>query len=174
MKLIDLVESDDSRAISTEDMEMVFKRVEPKELYKEDIADIANELAEDSEFGRNKASAEFLLNRMHVLIHGIAPHGETQNRAEKMFNASRPLIDFINKKGYDVDGNLEKARIELANRLVKVKRPEALKRVAEYFKNIKEKITKEEADVFRKNKENIVKDIMNGIEPAEAFKKVVH
>lgn len=169
MKLADLVESDFStesgRSLNDTHFEMAFNAIKNKELDKAGIKDLAKEFGESDKFDRTADSAEFVLSRMHILIHGLAPHGETQNRAETMFTIPKTMIDFANRKGLDTFENIERAKIDLKGRPIKRKQPEATKMMADYYKANKDKLPKDIA----KQRENLIKDIMSGLSPEEAF-----
>lgn len=168
MRLQELLEQDYTAAgtrFTDAQFELAYRAVSKAEMTKEEINDAAQMLAERDEFGRSKASAEFVLTRMHILVHGLAPIGETEKRAETMFTIPRTMIQFAQRKGLDVYDNIEYAREELKTRPVRVKRPEAVRLMADYYNANKHSLPRGIAT----HREEIINLIMNGTPPAEAF-----
>jgi hypothetical protein len=106
---------------------------------------------------------------MHILVHGLAPHGETESRAEKMFGIPETMIKFANKKGYDTFENIKKAKVDLAGRPVRRKEPVARQMMAEYYRANKDRLPKDIAQ----HRDAIIKDLMAGLSPEEAFGRYV-
>lgn len=100
---------------------IAYNLVVKNELDKDVIKDLSKVMYESEEYDRTNNSAEFLLSRMHILVHGLAPHGETERRAETMFTIPETMIDYANKKGLDTVFNISYAREELKNRPVRIK-----------------------------------------------------
>ena len=175
MKLNDILnEADNAHGISTEDMEHVFKALDKRQpMERMEVKALAKDLADAGEFSRNVNSAEFVVNRMHVLVHGIAPYGETENRAEKLFNASGPLVAFLKGKGYDVDENLKNAREELKNRPVTMKRDHAKQLMVQHWNDVKRELKPKQAKAITAAREHIIDYIAGGMKPVEAFSKVL-
>ena len=153
------------KRLADQQMEMAHKAIVKKELDKAEIKDLAKQFEESEAFGRTAGSSEFLLSRMHILIHGLAPHGETESRAETMFNIPKTMVEFANKKGIDTFENIEKAKVDLKGRPRKVKLEAAKKMMADFYKANKDKLSKN----ITKYREDIIKDIMAGGEPAKVF-----
>lgn len=153
--------------LTDEHFELAFKAVRGDEKTKEEISDLATELSEHEKYGRSKASADFILNRMHILVHGVAPHGETERRAETMFTIPKTMIEFANKKGLDTDFNIEHAREELRNRPARIKRPEAMKVMSDYYMKNKDSLPKD----IRQHRDAIITDLMTGQPPEKVFAK---
>lgn len=151
-----------------EHFQLALDVVKQQEMDKAEVSDHAASMAESEKFGRTKASAEFLLNRMHVLVHGIAPHGETEKRAETMFTIPKSMIDFANRHGYDTFENIEQAREDLRNRPKKVKRPEAQQMMFQYYQEHKNTLPHN----IRHYREHIIDQIMQGVSPEDAFAQV--
>lgn len=151
------------------ELELVFQAVKSSELSKEEVIEVAKSLIERDDFDRTTAGATFALNRMHVLVHGIAPEGETERRAEKMFAVPSSMIKFAKAKGYDTSENLKKAKAELKGRtaVVRLKEPEARQLMATYYKEHKDKLPK----TIGQKRTEIIKDLMTGMSAEEAFKK---
>ncbi len=179
MKLVDLktvseaFEQDFSAQAGTRwtdtELELAFQAVKEREMTKEEITDLAKQMTERDDFDRTVAGAEFALNRMHILVHGLAPHGETESRAEKMFGIPDSMKEFAIDKGYDVFDNIEKAKVDLAGRPVRRKEPEARQMMADYYKNNKSQLPPNIAQY----RDAIIKDLMTGLTPEEAFGRYV-
>jgi len=130
----------------------------------EEITDLAQELYESS--GRSPASWVFLLTRLHVLVFGMAPHGISESRAEKMFGyPSKEMVRFAQGEGIDVEGQITAAREELRNRPVRVKRDVAVGIMADYYKTNKATLPKD----IVKYREEIIGRLMAGASPEQAF-----
>lgn len=110
---------------------------------------------------------------MHILLHGVAPEGETPNRASTMFNIPRRLAQFVVDQGDldwdDLHYHIEEAKRELAERPVtkKLTREDALKAMSDFYKANRASLPK---DIVQ-HREEIVQDIMNGVPPDQAFAK---
>ena len=144
--------------------DIAYKLVINKELDKDEIKDLSVELNEGDDYDRNHNSAEFLLSRMHILVHGIAPHGETQNRAETMFTICEKMIDYANRKGLDTMFNIELAKVDLADRPIRVKYEIAKKMVSDYYFSI----PKDNRPVVV-DRDNVIEQVMSGTAVEEAL-----
>ena len=134
-----------------------------------DIEDIAREILEQG-YTRTVGSARFTLNRMHILIHGVAPYGVTEKAAEKMFRPPQTMQDFVEGKGINVNENLMNAKEEIKNRPKKVRRKEATKMFSAYYFENKDFIDRAKfTGMNQANRERVIKMIMSGITPEEAF-----
>lgn len=147
--------------------ELAFKAVKNKELDQSEIKDLAKEMGEKEEFDRTDKSAVFILSRMHVLVHGMAPHGFTERSAERLFQPSGPMNRFAKAKGIDVDGSISKAKQELQNRPVRIKEPEAKKMMSDYYRANKDKL--KPSKEIGKYRNKIIADLMAGKKPEEVF-----
>ena len=175
MKLIDIApmyeayEQDYSAKSGTrwspQELQLVFQAVKKNEASKEEISQLARTLGERDDFDRTTAGAEFALNRMHILIHGVAPEGETESRAEKMFAIPSTMTKFAEDKGYDPFANIKKAKAELKGRPVRVKPDVARKMMSDYYKANKASLPKD----ITKSRDAVIKDLMVGMSPKEAF-----
>lgn len=129
----------------------------------EEINDLAQELYGT---GRSPASWVFLLTRLHVLVFGMAPHGVSESRAEKMFGyPSKEMVRFAQGEGIDVEGQISAAREELRNRPVRIKRDVALKLMADYYMANKATLPKS----VTQYREEIIGRLMAGMNPEQAF-----
>lgn len=174
MKLIDLFEQDEERVtgrLGPEEFELAYNKLAQNEMSKEEIRDFAREMVESGRYPRSANSLIFLLSRMHIILHGVAPEGETQNRADVMFRDTKPIIDYVIQRGdldmEDIEQNIGDAKEELASRPIirKVKKEEALRMMSEYYKANKERIPRN----IQQYREQIVQAIMNGVSPEQAF-----
>lgn len=147
--------------------QMAYNAVSREELTREDIKELARQFEESEVYGRTAGSAEFVLNRMHILVHGTAPIGETESRAETMFNIPETMIKFAERQGIDAFGNIELAKIDLAERPKKVKQDVATQMMADYYRMNKQFLPKNISQ-FRTD---IIRDIMTGTSPEVAFNK---
>jgi len=158
---------DSGKRLTDEQFQMAYKLVSREELDKRDIKQLATELADSEGYGRTADSAEFVLSRMHILVHGIAPYGETANRAESMFTIPKTMMQFAERQGYDVYDNIAQAKRELMGRPIRVKEEVAKKMMAEYYRANKDRLPKE----IVQHREELIRDIMAGVKPEEAFAK---
>ena len=165
MKITDV--QNESDQFTDEQFELVYDKIKDKEFDKDEISDLAQELEESDDFGRTKGSAKFALTRMHILIHGVAPDGETERRAETMFTIPNTMNEFATRKGIDTFENIERAREELKHRPVRVKYDKAKEMMHSYYHENKDWLPRDIA----KSREDIIDSIMNGDEPDEAFSK---
>ena len=156
---------DMSRGLSDAHYMVALNSIKNKELDKAELADLSRDFAENENWDRTAASAEFVLNRMHILIHGAAPDGETERRAETMFSIPQKMIKFAEKQGYDTFENIKKARVDLKGRPVRRKEAEAKKLMSDYYMANKANLPKDIA----KHRKAIISDLMAGLSPEEAF-----
>ncbi len=148
-----------------QELELAFQTVKKAEMSKEEVTDAAREMTEKEGFDRTVAGAEFALNRMHILVHGLAPQGETESRAEKMFGIPDTMLKFANRKGYDTVSNIKKARIDLKGRPVRRKEADAKQLMSQYYMANKASLPKD----IVKHRDAIIGDLMVGLSPEEAF-----
>ena len=169
MKLIEVYNQEGTN-LSPEDLEIAYNAIAPEERTVSDLkGDVAREIIERG-YSRNVGSAFFTLSRMHILIHGIAPHDMSERSAEGMFLPSRRMEDFVEQKGINVDQNIEKARSEIKNRPKKVKRAVATKMFSAYYFENKDFIDRAKfTGMNQANRESVIKMIMTGVSPEEAF-----
>ena len=142
---------------------IAYKLMIKKELDKDEIVDLAKELNESDEYDRTDNSAMFLLSRMHILVHGLAPHGETEARAETMFTICEKMIDYANRKGLDTMFNIELAHDELKSRPVRINRETAKKILFAHYSENKNTLSK------TIDRESVIERLMNGVAVEEAF-----
>lgn len=149
-----------------EELELIFKVISNnKEMDVADIKTVAQEVSEQDNWHRNVGSAKFALSRMHVLVHGVAPHGVTERTAEQWMSPSNVMDVWARKKGIDVDTNVKRARSELKGRKPKITDKQAVTIMADYAKTNRDKV----ANVDRKHRGQIIADIQVGLSAEEAF-----
>lgn len=168
MKLADFA-PDTGKGLTDVHYQIALNAIKSKELDKAEIFDLSKELADREEFDRTVGSAMFVLNRMHILIHGIAPHGETEKRAETMFAIPQKMVDFAERGGYDTFENIKRARVELKSRSVRVKEPQARQMMSDYYQANKTNLPKNLAQ----HRDEIIRNIMLGLTPEEAFARYI-
>ena len=171
MKLRELHEdyTDRYKRFTEQHFKMAYDAVSREMVDMSEIREIAKEFEESEEYGRTQSSAIFLLTRMHILIHGYAPHGITERSAEQMFIPSKPMEDFVKQLGYDVDSNIEQARHDMQVRKeVEEKRKElvatAPNKVFKYYKQHKQKFKN-----VPLNKYKLIDLVSNGMPVEKAF-----
>jgi hypothetical protein len=175
MRLAELFENAETHAISAEDMEHVYNALKKKgELDQRDVGPLAAELADEYDaFSRTKGSAEFIINRMHVLMHGMAPTGYTEHSAETFMQPARPLIAFMRNKGHDTQEAIYQAQEEAKERVAKLKREPAIKAVIDYYRQIKSSLTPQQDRIVRASKEQLTQAMMAGNKIDVVFSQVL-
>lgn len=143
--------------------DIAYNLIVEKELDRDEIKDLAKELNESDIYDRNDNSAEFLLSRMHILVHAIAPHGETETRAETMFTICSKMINYANRRGLDTVFNIEFARIELKDRPIRIKYEDVKKLVCDYYFSMP-KSSRPNVD-----RDEVIAKVMEGTAIEEAF-----
>lgn len=172
MKLDDLAqEFETDHNITDDQLQLAFDKLEEANpafntaLSLSEVRDLAQELSEDPDFGRNKGSAEFILNRLHVLVNGLAPSGISEHRAETMFRPSNNMKKFAEENNIDVEEQIDHARAELKTRPKPRKEDEAKEMFLNYWR--------ENKDMFPRfnqyDKADIIRDLMFGTDPEDAF-----
>ena len=168
MKLDEIYQQDYSadagKNLSDEDFNIAYEAILPMEFSIEETKELAEEIVERG-YSRTVGSAFFTLCRMHILVHGVAPHGMSEKSAEGMFLPSRRMEAFVEAKGHDVDGNIAAARAEIKRRPKKIKRDEAKKLMVSYARDHRGEIPR--LDYVQRDK--LIKMIMSGLTPEEAF-----
>lgn len=179
MKLVDLqptfeaFENDYSEKAgigwTDEELAVVYKAIvnARNELSIEETTDMAKELSGKENFDRTERGALFALNRMHVLLHGVAPHGVPERSAEAMCIPPDKMIKFADKQGVKTTDNIASAKAEAKTRVkkVKIKRADATKMMSTYFMANKDKLP----PTVRDHREDIISSIEDGLSPEEAF-----
>ena len=166
MKLFEILNERDTQVDGTkltdQHFDLAYKYVKNSELDINEIADISVELASHEEFDRSKDSAKFILTRLHILVHGIAPQGINEKTASEWFKASKAMNNYARSKGHDVEENLVKARAELKHRKTraKVNKPTAKKIMIDFYNNHRDALVPQ--NEISKHRNQIEKDIMDG------------
>ena len=154
---------------SHEELDLVYQTVvdHHEEFDMNDLKGLAQQLSEKEEWRRNAGSAKFALARMHVLLHGVAPHGATEKTAENWMMPSGIMDAYARQRGIDVSASVSRARRELKGRKPKIKEVDARKQMAAYAQENRHAVT----DAHRQNRDKIVADIQAGLTPEEAFNR---
>lgn len=166
---------DENWNISDDDMEVVYKKlIKEPELDQQQVKNLANELVDEGEFSRNYGSAMFIIPRMHTLIHGMAPYGYTERSARVMFQPARPLIQFMERKGYDVPHQLASAKRDASMRNARLKSEDAKKVMSDYYKSIKNTLTRKQHMKLKSAREEIIRNLMAGRPVQAVFNDVLN
>lgn len=183
MKLIDLFEMPENAAasrvsdhnISPSDMQIVFDALRNRgELDKSEVKPLAAELVDEhGGYSKNAGSAQFVINRMHTIMHGMAPLGVSEQNAEQFMTPARPLIAFMSEKGYNPEEAINIARDEARTRIARMKRPPAVKAVMDYYRQIKSSLDPRQDKRIRANREQLIKAMMGGNKVDVVFDKVL-
>lgn len=156
------------KRLSDKDLEIIYKYIKPTGLSIKEVKDIANEVVENNpDYKRNPGSALFALTRMHALVHGKVPEGVTAQTAEKWFNPPETMKNFLRKKGYDIEENIDRAKKEVAQRKVKRNKKTAIQLMSNFYKENKNQLK----DDVSKYRDDIIKDLQDGATAEEAFAK---
>lgn len=164
-----------SGKLSDDQMKMAYDKLIQRELTKEEISDLSQQFADQGDYARTKNSAIFLLSRMHILLHGIAPEGETKERANTMFKISDHMKKFVINQGdldlEDINYHIGEAAKELQTRKVRTKlnQEDATRIMVDFYQKHKANISNEVRHYLKR--QDIIKDIMNGKTPEEAFQQ---
>jgi hypothetical protein len=145
--------------------ELAYNAVKKEVLTIQDIKELAKIMEQNEAFDRTVGSAIFILTRMHILVHGMAPYGVTEKSAEEFFKSSKPMENFVETKGIDVDKSMLTARAELKTRPVLVNKDVAAQAVWDYYRANKSNLPRN----IINHKNNIMALVMQGIKPVEAF-----
>lgn len=179
MKLTEMFENDYSdqagMKLPQELLEVAYEAILPTELSFDEIKDLAKELVDNDRWGnRTVGSAKFVLTRMHVLVHGMAPYDISERSAEQMFIPPRTMEDFVETKGIDVDSQISAARAEIKRRPKKLKKKAALTLFRDYahenpdmWELIKPTVSGS-ANYINRNR--LIDLLMAGESPEDAFK----
>ena len=169
MKVYEILFEQDEEStwqISEDDMEIVFQAMKNKpELHVRDINGLAHEIIDETEYSRSPGSAKFLIQRMHVIIHGIAPHGASERTAATWMVPARPLLDFMANKGYKPEERIRQARIELKGRKPKITQEQATQMMSDAARGL----DPEQRRLLSPMRNELIADIMAGLTPQEAF-----
>lgn len=179
MKLEELFEQDEKMGgewnISERDMEIVYSALRNRgELDQSDVLPLAQELVDEFDgYSRNVGSARFLINRMHVIMHGMAPLGVTEHSAQQFFQPARPLIQFMSAKGYNPEEAINLARDEARTRLTKRKEEDARNLMASYYRQIRQTLTPQQDKNVRANRDQLIQGLKTGASPEDVFGQFV-
>ena len=168
-QIFENIEDKATGRLTDEELFLAYDKLMQGEMTKEEIKEFATTMADQGDFMRTPASAEFILSRMHILLHGQAPHGETQARAETMFAIPRSMFDFVIRQGdlseEDLHYHIDQAKQELASRAVKINREQAVQIMSDYYRQNKDSLPK---DIVN-HRDQIIDNLINGMLPQQAF-----
>lgn len=169
MKVFEILyEADSTFNISDDDMEIVFQVMKNQpELHVRDIKGVAEEIMDETAYSRNVGSAQFLIQRMHVILHGLAPHGVTERTAEAWMTPSGPLFKFMAKKGFEPEERIRQARVDLKGRKPQITYDQAKKQMSDEARSL----DKQTLQVLIPKKNEIMADIMAGLTARESFNR---
>lgn len=158
--------------LGEDEFRLAYDKLFRHEMTKEEISTWSREVAEEGRYTRTFQSLEFVMNRMHILLHGIAPEGESPTRAGTMFKISQPMVNYVIERGdfdhEDISAHVEHAKEELAERPLprpRMKPEEARKIMSDYYQANKNNIPR----TVTTHRESIIQDILNGLSAEEAF-----
>lgn len=169
MKVFEILkEADGTFNISNDDMEIVFQAMKNQpELHVRDIKGVAEEIMDETAYSRNVGSAKFVIQRMHVILHGMAPHGVTERTAEAWMTPAKPLLKFMASKGFEPEERIRQARINLKGRKPQITYDQAKQMMADEAKNIDSATVR----ILVPKKNEIMSDIMAGLTARESFNR---
>ena len=150
--------------------EAAYKAIKQKLLDKDEIKNLSIEMSETELFRKTDKthnSAEFLLNRMHILIHERVPEGESQSRAQTMFNIPEKMIRFAEAHGHDAAVSVRRAEEEMKTRKVKYTLQSARTVVTAHLKDH----PGEYPQYYYTMLNSVAKEVMGGKSPEEALAK---
>ena len=143
-----------------------------EELDISDVKSMAQAISEREDWDRNVGSAKFAIARMHVLFHGVAPHGVTERTAEKWMIPSKPMDEFAKGKGINVDTMVSRAQRELKGRKIQVSYEDAKKQIYDHFVKVIRPLGHSSKEFDR---DILVQDVMKlGLSAEEAFDRRYH
>lgn len=177
MKLFELLDPQQELVtgrLTDEEFSLAYNKLVQNEMSKEEIKNFARDMVAEGRYPRSEQSLIFLMSRMHIILHGLAPEGETQNRADVMFRDTQPIINYVLKRGEldeeDIRYHIGQAREELANRpppRVKIKPEDARKMMSDFYMANKDTLPRN----IGQQRNQIIQDIINGMSAEEAFSK---
>lgn len=182
MKLDDLTQEDTrqtgSANISDDQLKLAYEEIHRQRMSVEELNDIAADIADRPDSERTKGSYEFILARLHTLIHGYAPYGMSETRAETMFRATTNMAEFVDAMGYDVKMNIEQARGEMKIRAAEERRRKELSAnaqriVLDYYKTNKDELKKTHSADLSKKRDELVAMVSNDVSVEDAFNRFI-
>lgn len=171
MRLCEIEDIHATGRLTNEELGLAYDRLMRSEMTKEEINDFAKDFTTSGRYPRTAGSLIFVMSRMHILLHGVAPEGETQSRADTMFNIPQSMIDYVLGRGdldeEDLRLHIRNAEEDLAARPVRLRKEDALKVMSEFYRAHKPTLPKD----IGSHREEILSDIMNGVPAEQAFAK---
>ena len=77
---LDEIASHPRTLLTDEEFEIAYNKLVQNEMSKDDINEYSHTMFDEGRYPRSKDSLQFLLTRMHIVLHGEAPSGETPER----------------------------------------------------------------------------------------------
>lgn len=167
-------EQDNARMrLTDEELEFAHDLVRKHELSMSEITELSHEFATD--FGRTPGSLQFVLRRLHSLVHGKIPLDASYSPG--WFNVPQTMVAWAKKKGIPVHDNMIRAEAEAKERQEtadkKVDRKTAMEKMVSYYQSNKRSFTPRDKQSMVSKREDIITDIMGGKDPSEAFAAVL-
>ena len=170
--------------LTDEEFEIAYDKLVQNEMSKDEINEYSHIVVDAGMYPRTKNSLQFLLTRMHIVLHGEAPSGETPERADKMFKDTKPIIDYVLRQGHldkeDIDYHIDNAKEELASRPTKAEieaaeaeqraaTEDAYNRMYDYYRANKASMPKKFVKDAARYKEALTNAVAGGLTPEQAF-----
>lgn len=174
--------------LTDEEFEIAYDKLIQTEMSKDEINEYSHIVFDAGMYPRSKNSLQFLLTRMHIVLHGEAPSGETPERADMMFKDTKPIIDYVLRQGHldaeDIEYHIGEARTELATRKTKKEieadkaeqrahRKDAYDRMYAYYRANKASMPKKFVANVAMYKERLTDAVASGLSPEQAFAQYI-
>lgn len=163
--------------ITDEEMELVYGRLRRNEMSKAEIQEFAKAMVEGGKYQRSVGSLVFLMERMHILMHGSIPDGETSTwvytfLTSDLWDMRSFIVHQGDLNGRDIRDNVAMAKKQydqiVAEKTRKASLPNreaAMQMMSEFYRKNKQFIKPDVA----KFREQIIADIMSGKSTEESF-----
>lgn len=170
--------------LTDEEFEIAYNKLVQNEMSKEEIDEYSHGMVDAGMYPRTKNSLQFLLTRMHIVLHGEAPSGEAPERADVMFKDTKPIIDYVLRQGHldeeDIEYHIGNAKEELATRKTRKEieadeaeayalRRDAYYRMYDYYRANKDSMPKKFVQDVARYKEDLTDAVASGLSPEKAF-----
>lgn len=155
---------------TNEELDPLFNVVKKSTLSKEETQDLAREVKERFKLNRTETGVYQVLIQLHMVIHGVFPDGIIVYPGNWQ-HVTDNMVKYARSKGLDVEERIKAARTDMEKRIKrhqsKVKEPIAREMMANYYKENKNWLPP--AKDMSKHRDSIIKMIMNGTSPEEAY-----
>lgn len=159
-----------SQPFTKTELDFLLSLVKEKPLTKADIMNISEDISGSSNYLRTIYSAQISLTILHTLAHGLLPYGVIPQEGQWQV-PSRLMIEYAQSRGYDVESHIKQAKTNLEERVKALKskktRKVAVALLSSYFQENRKQLRADVADY----REDILRDIMNGVEVTFAFQR---